>query len=561
MNKPKIQVETVSRGLVWKLLLVNILSCGLEACLAAGTVYIPPMLLEAGMKESFMTMVLAVGPLLGLIFIPMIGSASDSWHSRFGCRRPLIWILSLGVLLSLQVIPQARHLAALMYPKPPHWIETTLQAGGVCLMEFCAQACITLVLALLSDLFPEEEENHKAFSVNSLMTSLGGCLGFFLPAVDWSLAPIAIFLGGQEAFVYALLTTLFLGCLFTTAFIQEKATTRVAEKKTVTRSSWKSWRSRYCPHSCMPRSQSLLVALGRCGSACMSVFPCVYSAFARVPAVIWRLFVAETCSWMALMSIMFFFADYMGEELYQGVPGAEALSKEKMQYDEGVRMGSLALLLQCVVSVLCSTVMHRWVTWLGVRAVYRSGILVMVFATAVMSVSGSVILVTAMAAATGYTLCVLQVLPYTLLCLYHSDTQAFFTPSKPHKPQRLSKGADVAPITSLLTRGPAAPYAHGHPAGLTLPGAEPSVGSPNVSVFVSGGDVDCIPASERGICFDMAILDSAYLLSQVLPALCLGSIVQLSNSVRAYMASACCFSLLAFFCSTRVVYSQADLHH
>lgn len=52
------QVENKPKGLLWKLLLVNILSCGLELCLAAGSVYIPPLLLEAGMEERYMTMVL-----------------------------------------------------------------------------------------------------------------------------------------------------------------------------------------------------------------------------------------------------------------------------------------------------------------------------------------------------------------------------------------------------------------------------------------------------------------------------------------------------------------------
>lgn len=55
----------------------------------------------------------------------------------------------------------------------------------------------------------------------------------------------------------------------------------------------------------------------------------------------------------------------------------------------------------------------------------------------------------------------------------------------------------------------------------------------------------------------MELLTSAYL--QVLPAMCLGSIVELTNSVRAYMASACCFSLLALLFAGRVVYSDADL--
>ncbi|KAG8007404.1 Solute carrier family 45 member 3 [Nibea albiflora] len=444
------QVENPPQGLVWRLLMVNALSCGLEACMAAGTVYIPPLLLQAGMEERYMTMVLAVGPVLGLIFIPMIGSASDSRQGRFGRRRPFIWMLGLGVLLSLQVIPQAWRLAALMSPHHPHWLEAALQAGAVCLMDFCGQACLTLLLALLSDLFPVEEENRRAFSVNSLMISLGGCLGFFLPAVDWSQVPLATYLGGQEAFVYTLLTSLFLSCVLTTAFIPEKTRTGGGERKT---SPLKSLNSRCFPHLFLPRPQCFLVTLSRCTSAC-------------------------------------------------------------------VRVASLGLFLQCVVDF--------WVALLGARVVYISAVALLVLATIVMSVSESVITVTVMVAVTGYSLCVLQVLPYTLLCLYHSNRQAFFTSSKPRPPQ-LSESDKP-----LLTCGPATPHAQ-DTGRLNLPGTDASVGSPHVSLFEGGGnraDTDCAPVSQRGMCFDMAILDSAYLLSQVTWVIRCGHIVSSSAAVQ-----------------------------
>lgn len=41
-----------------QLLLVNSLTFGLEVCLAAGITYVPPLLLEVGVEEKFMTMVL-----------------------------------------------------------------------------------------------------------------------------------------------------------------------------------------------------------------------------------------------------------------------------------------------------------------------------------------------------------------------------------------------------------------------------------------------------------------------------------------------------------------------
>lgn len=66
---------------------------------------------------------------------------------------------------------------------------------------------------------------------------------------------------------------------------------------------------------------------------------------------------------------------------------------------------------------------ESWVALLGARVVYISSGALLVLTTAVMSVSHSVITVIVMVAVTGYTLCVLHVLPYTLLCQYHSNKQ------------------------------------------------------------------------------------------------------------------------------------------
>lgn len=65
--------------------------------------------------------------------------------------------------------------------------------------------------------------------------------------------------------------------------------------------------------------------------------------------------------------------------------------------------------------------------------------------------------------------------------------------------------------------------------------------------------------SGRGICLDLAILDSAFLLSQVAPSLFMGSIVQLSQSVTAYMVSAAGLGLVAIYFASRVVFDKSDL--
>lgn len=61
-----------------------------------------------------------VGPVLGLIFVPPLGSASDRCCSRYGRRRPFIWALCVGVLLGLVVIPRASQIASLISEHHQH---------------------------------------------------------------------------------------------------------------------------------------------------------------------------------------------------------------------------------------------------------------------------------------------------------------------------------------------------------------------------------------------------------------------------------------------------------
>lgn len=88
---------------------------------------------------------------------------------------------------------------------------------------------------------------------------------------------------------------------------------------------------------------------------------------------------------------------------------------------QGVRMASVALFLQCVVSMLCSGITECWVALLGNRVVFISGVALLVFTTIVLIVSENVIAVTVMVALTGYTDSVVNVIPYTLVRLYHSN--------------------------------------------------------------------------------------------------------------------------------------------
>lgn len=113
---------------------------------------------------------------------------------------------------------------------------------------------------------------------------------------------------------------------------------------------------------------------------------------------------------------------------------------------------------------------------------------------------------------------------------------------------------------------PGAPFPNGH----VNPGSSGSILVPppalcgasacDVSMRVVVGEPpEAKVVTGRGICLDLAILDSAFLLSQVAPSLLMGSIVQLSHSVTAYMVSAAGLGLVAIYFATQVVFDKNDL--
>ncbi|NXU79556.1 S45A3 protein, partial [Oreotrochilus melanogaster] len=554
-----------------QLLLVNSLTFGLEVCLAAGITYVPPLLLEVGVEEKFMTMVLGIGPVLGLVFVPLIGSASDHWHSSYGRRRPFIWVLCLGVLLSLFVIPHASSLAA-FFALNTRPLEIVFLILGIGLLDFCGQVCFTPLEALLSDLFQEPDNCRQAFSVYAFMISLGGCIGYLLPAIDWGSSFLALYLGGQEKCLFTLLTLIFLGCVLATLFVTEEAATQA---DVLDGPELKDALPKPLPPACcfcqLSRSLCLLQArhLMQALRNLCTLVPRLHGLYCRIPKVIRRLFVAELCSWMALMTFMLFYTDFVGEGLYHGVPRAKPGTDARRHYDEGVRMGSLGLFLQCVTSIFFSTIMDRMVKQFGTRAVYLASVVFFPVAAFIMCLSHSVTIVTISAALTGFTFSALQILPYTLASLYHHEKQVFLHKFKSKEEEDAARLAKKSAFSKGLLSSQKLPYQNGHAGSLFSPSSSSSSppaassalcvsSSCDVSLMMMVGEGDS-GAPGRGICLDLAILDSAFLLSQVVPSLFMGSIVQFTQSVTAYMVSAAGFGLVAIYFATKVVFDKSDM--
>ncbi|KAM9311007.1 solute carrier family 45 member 3-like [Gastrophryne carolinensis] len=570
----------------WHLVLLNFLTCGLEICVAAGITYVPPLLLEAGLEERYMTMVLGIGPVLGLLLMPLIGSASDNCQSRYGRRLPFIWTLSLGVLLSLFIIPHADSLAS-YFSYGGRRFHVFFLILGVGLLDCCVHVCFTPLEALLSDLSSDEEGCSQAFAMASLMNSVGGCIGYLLTSVNWNFAHLALYLGGQEECLFSVLTLIFiLSFLVTTKAAagerghgarrkqqQQHHHQHQADLKASTAS--KSFARGCCIPKWKLRSlkcNPLLCLL----SLCWSVTPRVYRSYCRIPGAMKQLCAAQFCSWMAVMSFMLFYTDFVGEGLYKGIPSAAPGTESRIRYDEGIRMGSLGLFLQCATATFFSMIINKMAKRFGARRVYLSSLITFTSSVLVICLSQDIVVVTVMSSLTGFAYAALETLPYTLICLYHKEKEVFM-PKLEVPPVR--NGSTLTKEAIYFSPDP--PYSHQNG---TYKHKEPLCSQQGVyaaqqlEVYVHSPDPHHCPKDnnnqspdggptdarqgvyeERGIGLDFATLDSTFLLSQVFPSLFMGMFVQLMEDVTVYIASSVVFGVFAIYLANRVVYDKKDM--
>lgn len=228
-------------------------------------------------------------------------------------------------------------------------------------------------------------------------------------------------------------------------------------------------------------------------------------------------------------------------------------------------MGSLGLFLQCATSTFFSLVMSRLVRHFGSRWVYLSSMVSFTASALVICLSKSVVLVTVMAALTGYAYATLQTLPYTLTCHYHKEKEVYM-PKKITKSiykNGVSAKRDSVYLTAVEEEGGLNhnPYKH---AFFNQDSYEhyPSPQSQNGSSHSSSGaepDEAELGYEKRGVGLDFAILDSTFLLSQVFPTLFMGMIVQFAQSVTAYIACSAIFGAVAIYLASQIVFDQKDL--
>ena len=147
----------------------------------------------------------------------------------------------------------------------------------------------------------------------------------------------------------------------------------------------------------------------------------------EAPLVLRRLFWADLLCWMAIMAHSMFCTDYVATVVYGGSAFAERGSIEDLRFDEGVRMGSMGLLLHSMTACLFSSfVQDSMANLVGLKTTYIFGLAMFGLSMFFTVIFPSVVILNICAAFSGLGFAVATTIPCTLLTKYHEQPEIFF---------------------------------------------------------------------------------------------------------------------------------------
>ncbi|KAM8785715.1 solute carrier family 45 member 4 isoform 2-T2 [Rhynchonycteris naso] len=159
---------------------------GREFCYAMETALVTPILLQIGLPEQYYSLTWFLSPVLGLIFTPLIGSASDRCTLSWGRRRPFILALCVGVLFGVALFLNGSAIGLLFGDVPNRQpIGIVLTVLGVVVLDFSADATEGPIRAYLLDVVDSEEQD-MALNIHAFSAGLGGAIGYVLGGLDWT---------------------------------------------------------------------------------------------------------------------------------------------------------------------------------------------------------------------------------------------------------------------------------------------------------------------------------------------------------------------------------------
>uniref|UniRef100_A0A672ZBD5 Solute carrier family 45 member 4 n=1 Tax=Sphaeramia orbicularis TaxID=375764 RepID=A0A672ZBD5_9TELE len=182
---------------------------GREFCYAMETALVTPVLLQIGLPEQYYSLTWFLSPVLGLMFTPLIGSASDRCTLPWGRRRPFILALCIGTLIGVALFLNGSLIGLSLGDQQGRQpIGIVLTVLGVVVLDFCADATEGPIRAYLLDV-ADTEEQDMALNIHAASAGLGGAVGYALGGLDWTHTFLGAAFKSQEQILFFFTAILF----------------------------------------------------------------------------------------------------------------------------------------------------------------------------------------------------------------------------------------------------------------------------------------------------------------------------------------------------------------
>ncbi|KAG6363037.1 hypothetical protein INS49_008132 [Diaporthe citri] len=148
--------------------------------------YCTPYLLNLGLTKSQTSVVWIAGPLSGIITQPIVGVLADSNKSRWGRRRPYIFIGTIIVSASLLLLGWTREIVAWLLPMESDFrrkFTIFVAVLALYVTDFAINAVMSCSRSLLVDTLPIAKQQTGA-AWGGRMGSFGHIVGYAIGAID-----------------------------------------------------------------------------------------------------------------------------------------------------------------------------------------------------------------------------------------------------------------------------------------------------------------------------------------------------------------------------------------
>lgn len=286
-----------------------------------------------GLYKSFVAIVLMAGPLSGLLVQPIVGVLSDHCTSRWGRRRPFIFVGLIACCVSLLCLSLASSMSYEEKWKQFRPFVALIGILGIVGVDISVNTLSAAHRALTIDVLGAGEQDI-ANAWTTRYSSMGSLLGYLLGVLD--LPKVFAFMGMSDQLAILSICALVLVVLtHLTLFVLLHESVLVEPQHHARRTVFQS-------------VKGIAVNLIRCGRS--------------LPPHVWDLFVIQFFSWLAWFPVLYYAATWVAEifSLAHGSSAQTASAKNKMG-EEARRAGSLALFYYALTGLVASFVLPWYV--------------------------------------------------------------------------------------------------------------------------------------------------------------------------------------------------------